>query len=426
MNDKLWNSCGAMFPLHYQGDLFVTYNGVTWVLNEERWFNFCQEMANRGVNIFRWLGWNVWAWALGAKNLGPFLMDASGKYNLSVWNETYWQIAERMIVIMNYPSQKPGNTAPGITLDMNLFYQYTGDANDQAGSPFRNNTIGTTSLYDEANWQYAEAYMLRWFALGKKYKIVFGMGNELGADSLEFCYNVLRVMDRERVWPFSWGICAEVPSPGGNDVFKALPKFINDSGLFEWSPNKHIPEWECNVRRRVHKCGGMIGITDVFSQACAYFNCLPVLWIASDDGCMGPEGKPGKEWWYGAVKTLCTYRGTDALTFPWPCQKPIIGIEHLPDDEQWDIARPKQLPVFEAIGQAYLDHMGQSLENWKQWPDAWVEPVIVVPPGPGPVVDVPVVKPPFDLNGWWNNNHETVYASIIGIIVLVVLLILIF
>lgn len=415
MTDKLYNSCGAMFPLHYQGDLFVTYNGVTWVLNEERWFNFCQEMANRGVNMMRWLGWNVWAWALGAKNLGPFLMDVSGKYNLSVWNETYWQIAERMIQIMNYPSQKQGNTAPGITLDMDLFYQYTNDTDDQAGSPFRNNTIGTKSLYDEANWPFAEAYAMRWFALRNKgLKIEFGMGNELGGESLDFCGKLLRLMDLQRAWPFTWAICPQVPLVD-DDVFKELYKPIRNEGLFMWYPIRTNKEdrWDSSIKRPVHNVGDMRGGVDVLTHVMSNWAGLPIGIFLRDDGCMGLNGKPGADQWYQMTKKICQW--PNALTVPWGgVDLPLIGIEHLPDDEQWDVSREKQLLVFDAIARG-ITESGFSLANFGQWPDAWVEPVIVVPPVTEPATETTPV--PALCSFWYHigkGNFKAAWEHLMG------------
>ena len=458
--DKLQVAASSMFVLHYQGDKFVVHDGTTWVLNEERTMNFYHDLADRGVNLGRLLGWNVWAHRAdkdgnpaydendvlipgiipidNAHNLTPFAVDpATGLFILSQWNEKYWELAERLVQIMNYPSQVKGNTAPGIRAWNDLAYQYTNDKGDIKGSPWRNNTLGTNDLYDPRNWPYFEAYVLRWFALAKKIhpmtgqplKLDFGYGNELGGESIDFCNRMSEVFDRERVWPFSYGICADVPSDG-NDLFKSTAKYIRERGLFKWHPLVQHPEdrWDTSIYRTYHACGEKRGGVDVFDTALKYVGLNPIRKVLSSDGAgMAGKPKPGADWWRAAVRTLCTLRNTDVLTFPWTGieNPPMVCIEHLPDDRKWDECREEQLGVFAAIADEYKKYLGP-LENDGQWPDAWVEPVIVVPPGTGSVVDGPAVKPPFNLNGWWNNNHKTVYASIIGIIVLVVLSILIF
>jgi hypothetical protein len=383
--DKMLIVCSPMFPLHFQGDKFVTWNGVTWVLDENRWGTFCAEMADRGVNMMRWLGWNVW-YHLGGitpqRNLTPFMVDSSGKYILSFPNEKYWEIAERMIDIMNYPSQTKGNTAPGITLWMDLAYQYTYDADDIKGSPWRNNTIGTTDLYGQRNWQYFEACMLRWFALAKKIhlmtgkplKIVFSLGNELGAESLAFGDNMLRVMDRERVWPFSWGICPELPLIG-DALFKKSLDVIRNENLFAWHPLRAIggDAWEASIKRPVHHVGRDYHGLDVLQNVLDNWGGNPIGKVLSDDGCLGADGKPNAAEWCDLMRRICTWRGTDAITIPWSgIDHPYIGVEHLPDDELWDVCREKQLLVFEAIARCYNQYIGK-LENQGQWPDKWKE-----------------------------------------------------
>ena len=132
MTDKMYLISGSLAAPFWQGDKFVMFDDTlnTWVLDEQRWFNFCHNLANRGVNLMRWLGWTVWE-DTGKKNLTPFLFDENGKYILSSRNDKYWEIVEKMIKIANYPSQKSGITAPGITLWIDLFFQYYNDPDDK-------------------------------------------------------------------------------------------------------------------------------------------------------------------------------------------------------------------------------------------------------------------------------------------------------
>jgi hypothetical protein len=439
MMDKLYVAASHFFPLTAPADKFVVWTGTTWELDEIRWGNYCRELANAGVNFMRWLGWNHWFdWydKTYAHNLTPWLQQPNGLYDLTQVNEAYWKIAERMIEIANYPAQKPGRKAPGITLQLDLAYEYMNDKDDQQKSPWRNNVQGIVTLYAPAAWPYFEKYMLRWLALGKKHKIVFGMGNEMGSESLDFCRLMLRVMDRERVWPFSWGICAEIPSNGGNDVFKALPDIIFKEGLYLWHPLRTMIDpatgqlfnrWDCSVFRPVHACGEKRGGVDVFDKAFEYFAFHPIRWKASDDGCMGETGKPGAAWWYSTVNTLCTERGGQALTIPWDgIEHPLIMVEHLPDDELYDIGREKHLQIFAEIARAYREAFGP-LENEGQWPDVWAKPPVIIEPPDDPYVPPPV-KPHTGENwaGWWRNQIGWIKNRkwwIVGLVALVILFI---
>jgi hypothetical protein len=203
------------------------------------------------------------------------------------------------------------------------------------------------------------------------------MGNEMGADSLEFCYWMLDIMNREKIWPQSWAICPDVPSDG-NDLFKLLPKYINDNNLFMWHPLRSGERWDTSIIRPTHSCCGCVNDqgVNVFEQAMAYWACLPIRWQVSDDGCMGGSTpRPGVDQWNQMVTRICTYRGTDALTIPWNDIEypPIMGIEHLPDDDPWDESRDAQLKIFDAMAAPYEQYIGP-WENKGQWPDAYVAP----------------------------------------------------
>lgn len=408
MNDKMYIFSSDLFPLTNPGQGFVTWNGSTWTLNENRWGTYCAEMANRGVNFFRWLGWNPWYnWVVpSAHNLTPFIEVSPGRFDLSQRNETYWNIARRMVEIMHYPAQKQGIEAPGIKLLIDLAFQYANDPDDRAKSPWRNNVQGTTSLYDEANWTFFECFAAEWMGLADE----TGMGNEMEAEGVEFGKKLLRFMDGERVWPFSWGICPDVPSDDGNDLFKVFPKAIYDENLFLWNPLRQGDRWDTSIIRPTHACGEERGGVDVFETALSYWACLPIRWIASDDGCMGPEGKPGAEWWGNAVRRICTYQGTDALTIPWDgIDRPMLGIEHLPDDKPWDECRVEQLGVFDAIAAAYAETF-PPLENFGKWPDAWVDPDPPDPPDPPPTT--------CGKNHWWEHlktlNFKAAWDHLLG------------
>ncbi len=427
MKDKLYVAASHFFPLTAPSDKFVVWTGTTWELDEIRWGNYCRELANAGVNIMRWLGWNHWFdWydKTLTHNLTPWLQQPNdGPYDLSQDNETYWKIADRMIEIANYPAQKPGIQAPGITIQEDLAYEYMNDKDDQQKSPWRNNVQGIVTLYAPAAWPYFEKYMLRWLALGKKHKIVFGMGNEMGSESLDFCRLMLRALDRERVWPFSWGICAEIPSNGGNDVFKALPDIIFKEGLYLWHPLRTMIDpatgnlfnrWDCSVFRPVHACGERRGGVDVFDKTFEYFAFHPIRFKMSDDGCMGEAGKPGADWWYNAVKRICAERGGQALTIPWGgIERPTMMVEHLPDDDLYDVGREKHLHIFAEIARAYRESFGP-LENEGQWPDVWVKPPDIIEPPDEP--KDPIVRPGINLRGEWANNKWLIIAGIVAIL----------
>lgn len=377
MKDKLWIISGRLAAPFWQADGIVTWNGSTWILDEEKWMNLCAEEANIGKNMERWLGWTVWE-DTGKTNLTPFMVDSDGKYILSFLNEKYFEILERMIQIANYPAQKPGKTAPGITIAIDLAFQYTNDPDDIRRSPFRNNTLGISSLYDPSAWPYFEAYALRLLDLRKKthpitgqpLKIKYGMGNELLADGLEISFRIIRLMDREREWPFSWSICADIPSDG-NDLFKELPKMIDREGLFLWAPERNINEWDTNIIRPVHGCGEIRSGVDIAETVFYYFSFHPIKWKGSDDGC---RRKPGAAWWYEYTKKICSERNGQALTYPWEVQKPIIAVEHLPED-----CDDPAIDVYTAIARAYEENF-EPLENTGQWPDKWQKPVPPVPP----------------------------------------------
>jgi len=378
MKDKMYLISGSLAAPFWQGDKFVVFDDTknTWVLDEQRWFNFCHNLANRGVNLMRWLGWTVWE-DTGKKNLTPFLFDENGKYILSSRNDKYWEIIEKMIKIANYPSQKTGITAPGITIWIDMFFQYYNDKDDQKRSPWRNNTIGTTSLYDPANWPYTEAYMLEWFKLSKEKgcKIVYGMGNEMEGDCLEFGYNELRIMDRERIFPFSWGVCPEVPASGDMELFKNFPMMIAREGLFKWYQPMPNFVWDTSIIRPAHSCGDIINGVDIYMTANGYWNCLPIRWVGSDDGVhsqAGPDGRPDAKQWDKMVTTLVTWRGTDALTMPWNVEKPIVSLEHLPDG--YFLQPDVEMGIFEAMGVAYGRYL-PPLENINQWMEDWVAPI---------------------------------------------------
>jgi hypothetical protein len=417
MKDLLYVCSGRLASPFWQADKFVTWNGVDWVIDEERWMNTCAEEANVGKNMERWLGWTVWE-DTGRTNLTPFMVDSDGKYILSFPNERYWAIVQRMIEIANYPAQRPGISAPGITICIDLAFQYKDDLDDIKRSPFRNNTLGATSLYDPAVWPYFEAYVLRWIAMRKKLhpitgqplKIVIAEGNELLSDSLEFCYNLQRLLDRAKVWPFAWAICADIPS-SGNDLFKELPAQINRESLFFWAPERHGEYWDANVYRPVHGCGEIRDGVDIFKLAVDYFALHPILFRASDDGC---KRKPGAAWWYDAVKHLCTMRGTDALSYPWGVQKPLIIVEHLPED-----CDDQAVDVYRAMANAYRETFGP-LENEGQWPDRWTKPVASTDP-------MPTVPPrsPFNLRGYIANRVRWVadhWPYIAGAVLLLLVL----
>ena len=418
---------GRLAAPFWQADKFVVWNGVTWVLNEELWMNTCAEEANVGKNMERWLGWTVWE--IGTVNLTPFMTDSQGKYILSSPNETYRNIIQRMIEIANYPAQKPGIDAPGITINIDLAFQYRKDEDDIARSPFRNNTLGTTDLYDPKNWPYFKEYMLWWFSLrhkkhpitGQPLKIKYSLGNEMLGDSLEFNYSMIREFDREKIWPFSWSICASVPNTqSGNDLFKRLPEMIHREGLFLWAPEMKTKYWDTNIYRPVHGCGEIRKGIDIMDLAIFYFLLHPILVRLSDDGC---KRKPGVTWWFNAVRKICTLRGTDALTFPWEVQKPLVIVEHLPED-----CDDAHVDVYAAMARAYAETFGP-LENVGKWPDKWVAPVLPeipdppLPPDP-PVPPAPPVKPLFSWKGEWNNNKGKI-LTVIGVIVLVIIVILV-
>jgi hypothetical protein len=386
MTDKMYVIDGDMFVLTAPGQGHVTWeeSKKDWVYHEESWFNYCgPDMANRGVNMMRWLGWSVWPnWYdnQGYKtNLTPFIQVSPGIYDLSKRNNRYWEIAEQMIRVMNYPSQQEGIDAPGITLWIDLAYQYRNDNDDIKFSPWRNNVQGITDLYDPKCWPYFEAYMLEWFKLKKEkgLNIVFGMGNELGKDSLEFCYNMLDVMDKEHIWPFAWAICPEVPAVDGwGDTFKYLPKYIDDHNLFQWyQPWRGSKWWDTDVIRPTHGCCNIPDRNgnNIFQLAYGYWANHPIRWQASDDGCMGgATPRPGADLWYSMSKQIC--RG-QALTKQWnePIEYPMIGIEHLPDDEPWPTCREQQLKIFEAMISPYESNHGP-LANHGKWSLVYVKP----------------------------------------------------
>lgn len=386
MADKLYVIDGDFFTLTAPSQGHVTWSAEknTWVLNTERWFNYCgPDMANRGVNMMRWLGWSVWPnWTdpNGYKtNLTPFIQVSDGVFDLTKRNDKYWELAEQMIRIMNHPTQKEGVTAPGITLWMDLAYQYTNNKDDIKFSPWRNNVQGIKDLYDPACWQYFEKYMLEWFKLSKEkgLKIVYGMGNEMGEESLDFCYRMLDVMDRERIWPFAWGIGPEIPSPNGNDFFKKLPKYIDEHNLFMWYPYRDSNWWDTDILRPTHgccNCENNQGV-NVFNQAMEYWAGHPIRWQASDDGCMGgATPRPGVEQWEDMVTDICTWDGgTGALTKVWDIEYPLMAVEHLPDDEPWDTCREEQLKIFEAMVRPYEKYLGK-MANHDQFPYTYVQP----------------------------------------------------
>jgi hypothetical protein len=384
MTDKMYFISSSMFSLMDPTMSVWDEEKQTWVLNEERWYNYCMDMANRGVNMFRWLGWSVWPnWSdsNGYKtNLTPFVQVSEGVFDLTKRNNKYWEIAEQMIRIMNYPSQKAGNTAPGISLWIDLFYQYTNDSHDQQFSPWRNNVQGIKNLYDIENRQYALAYMLEWFKLAKEkgLKIVFGMGNEMTAESLDFCYFILETMDQQKIWPHAWAICPDIPS-NGNDLFKKLPSYIYDYNLFMWHPLRQDPadRWDTSIIRPTHGCCGCENNqgVNVFEQAMDYWAVHPIRWQVSDDGCMGgATPRPGVDQWTQMVTRICTYHGTEALTKVWNgIEMPIMGIEHLPDDEPWDDCKEEQLKIFEAMAVPYEQYIGP-LANKGKWTVPYVKP----------------------------------------------------
>jgi hypothetical protein len=329
--------------------------------------------------MFRWLGWNVWYdwYDISYKhNLTPFLQDQNGLYILTSRNDKYWEIVERMIQIANYPSQKSFINAPGITIWFDLFYQYRNDADDIKKSPWRNNTHGFTDLYDSAQQPFIEAYMLEWFKLKKKgLKIEFGIGNELLGDSLEFCNRVLRVMDREKIWPFSWGICPEIPLIG-NALFKKSLDTIRNENLFLWYPIRNAGNsWEASIKRPVHHVGRPYNGIDVLQSILDNWGQNPIGKIASDDGCMGSTGKPNASEWAILMERILTYNGnTNAITKQWMnIDHPYFGIEHLPDDEPWDICREKQLLLFDTIAKVYAQYV-EPFENYGKWPIEYIKP----------------------------------------------------
>jgi len=192
--DKMWIMASDFFPHTNPSQKFVNWSDTLndWVLDEERWFNYCVDMANRGVNMFRWLGWNCWFdWYAEFKdykhNLTPWIQVSPGVYDLSQKNKRYWEIVKRMIEIANYPSQTAGINAPGIAIKIDLAYQYDKDKDDIKKNPFRNNNNGVHSLLEDVAFPFFEAYCLEWFKLKNEgLNIKFGMGNEMGDNSLYF------------------------------------------------------------------------------------------------------------------------------------------------------------------------------------------------------------------------------------------------
>ena len=194
-------------------------------------------------------------------------------------------------------------------------------------------------------------------------------------DGIEFGRNVLRVMSREHVWPFSWGICPEVPATSGMEDFKYFPMCMADENLYQWYQPMPNFVWDTSIIRPAHSCGDTINGVNIFETACGYWNCLPIRWVASDDGVHsqnGPDGRPDATQWANMVRRLCTYRGTDALTLPWNVEKPIIGVEHLPDGYT---AQPDvEMGIFAAMANAYEETF-EALENKGKWDLAWVAPI---------------------------------------------------
>ena len=380
MKDKMWFCASDVAALFRPENKFVYWSDFDkdWHLDEAAWGNYCAQLANLGVNMMRWFGWTCWHDYIikdYKHNLTPFMEESSGLYHLLKWNETYWNIIDRAIEIANYPSQVTGVKAPGITIWIDLAYQYANDEDDKAKSPWRNNIQGIKSLYDPKCWPHFKDYAIRWFNLSrvKCRKIVYGLGNEMQKDSLQFVFKEIDLFDEEQIWIFSWGIFYDMPPVKALELSKEQPDYIIKNKKFLWHPM--VPEsekWDCSIVRECHVVGSYTKDGKPIDRiAVENWGAHPIRWCASDDGT---NPKPDAKYWKDFMGYICTYKGGKIFTESYPAiVNPTIAIEHLPDDMGWPEFATEQLNIFDTIAKVYEKYFGK-LENKGKWTYVWPPP----------------------------------------------------
>jgi len=381
MKDKMWFCASDLMALFRPENEFVYWSDSdnTWYLDEYKWGTYCAELANRGVNMMRWLGWSVWFNYIVKDykhNLTPFIEESSGLYHLLKPNQTYWNIIDRAIEIANYPSTVTGIKAPGITIWIDLVYQYTNNEDDKKKSPWRNNVQGFKSLYDPKVWPHVKEYMITWLNLSKikGRKIKYGLGNEIGADGLPLMKFELDVFNEQKIWPFSWGICWDMPPIKAMEISKEQPGYIIDKNLFMWYPLRQTSKkWDCSILRECHVVGQHTKDGKAIDRiAVDNWGINPIRWCLSDDGT---NPKPDAKYWKELMEFLCTYKGgTKFFTATHKSlENPTVAIEHLPDDKPWHDFKDEQLNIFDTIAQIYEKYIGK-LENRGKWAPSFVAP----------------------------------------------------
>lgn len=384
MKDKiLIANCGDIpFDTRPAGALYVE-NGVV-KFDHDKTFNAVRRIYNKGVNLIIVERFALTSWT------PPAAIEFD-------WEDpTYFTLLRQYVETIHNPTQSK-TSLPGVPVVISFF-------------------IGACEywMYLPQNWEKARTLIRTMFATFKDLPYVrFCPGREMNTklfpDNTYINQGMIQAFMDQVVYPefeaagqtlFAYGACYTTTNPPW------MGDLEQQKGLYDGLAGEPAA---LSVWRKVHNVTDENSTSLIETIDFWFRNMNPNLpaqirAIFSVDGSWGgtseidfitlPNGQIQRRPSGDQMKSAIRYIIKNSSCVTLPDGSPKIGFEYMSKAMTLDVVEAQLESIHEV-----LQELGISQENYGKYPNDWVEPVIVVPPGP--VIDVPTVKPPaITWQGW--------------------------
>jgi len=150
------------------GRLFVSKINNVWTLDAIGFENYVWPLSYAGCDIWRDLPWSVWGVSRIEDVFCAFGIT-DGKFDLSKWNEEWFEITRQKIIIKNRYGIKHSQ-------ELTCANELTGP--EAVYSPWCNNIQGIKNFYEAAADVYLKAFIEKCIVEFAGLDVVYGQGNE--------------------------------------------------------------------------------------------------------------------------------------------------------------------------------------------------------------------------------------------------------
>lgn len=389
MSDKLLIiSCGDIpFDTRPAGALYIQ-DGVV-KLDKIKAFNAARKLLNVGINTFYVIRYAEITWCPPAAV--AFDWESPG----------YFDLLRQYVEILHQPVQSAA-TAPGATIVIDLF-------------------LGCCETWMYSDYEKSTRLINAFFsALGDLPYVYFSIGRECNDQNswlwVRDC--VGPAFKAAGKVPFSYGASyCQHGAPGPMELQKGwgVEKVWDEQTALKLYRPIH------SVKDETSKCLGSVESGAVYNW-CVNGNPICVIFSVDgvwdgespDDRITLPDGRMQIRPSVEQLKSAMRYILNNAPVLTLPSGQVKYGFEYMSKCQQIDVV----IKQIHAIVDVYFETFGNLPENYGQYPNDWVEPIVEPPV----IIPPPIVKLSFNLWGWIKNRKWWIAL----LIVLIVSAILIF